>query len=219
MNSAAAGIHERQWYITRRWQEYGGEARANLLRIAAVAAFYLVELLNYHGLNLGFLELPPVEGLDRRFHLAITALAVTWTVISLAILLCLTRRIFPASLKFISTACDVLLLTAVLTVADGPRSPLVVGYFLIIALTTLRFNLPLVWFGSAGSIAGYLFLSGYARWFADSRLDLRVPRYYQILFVLALAFTGIILGQAIRRMRTVAEDFASRTSETHGAGP
>ena len=61
------------------------------------------------------------------FHQAITALAAAWTMVGLGILLCLKRQIFPAQLKIISTACDVVLLTAILTVADGKKNPLAVG--------------------------------------------------------------------------------------------
>jgi len=46
--------------------------RANLLRVLAIAAFYAVELVNYHGLNLPFVVMPRVEGVDWRFHMAMT---------------------------------------------------------------------------------------------------------------------------------------------------
>src|SRR5262245_27324432 len=102
----APQTEDRQWYIVGRWQEFEGEARANLLRIIGIAALYLIELANYHGLKLGFLEMEPVQHLTKPFHQAVTALSVAWTMTGLGILLCLRRHIFPASLKFISTALD-----------------------------------------------------------------------------------------------------------------
>ena len=42
-----------QWRIVERWQEYEGELRANLLRIAGIGLFYGIKLLNYYGLRLG----------------------------------------------------------------------------------------------------------------------------------------------------------------------
>jgi hypothetical protein len=197
---------DRQWYIVGRWQEYDAEARANLLRIIAIAAFYTIELVNYYGLNLGVIEMPKIR--DEPFHRAITALSVAWTMAGLGILLCLRRHVFPAWLKFVSTACDMLLLTAILTVADGPKSPMVVGYFLILAVATLRLNLQLVWFSTAGSLAGYVVLLGYAKWFTDR--DLRVPRYQELISMLAIVLTGVILGQVVRRVRAMAEDYALR---------
>ena len=203
---------DRQWFIVGRWQEYEGEARANVLRIIGIAAFYVVELVNYHGLQLGFFEMPKV--VEKPFHQAVTALAVVWTMVALGVLLCLSQRIFPAVLKFVSTGCDVVLLTGVLLVADGPRSPMVIGYFLVIALATLRFNLPLVRMATVGSMAGYLFLLGYARWFTQR--DLHVPRYHQMIFLLALALCGIVLGQVIRRVRGLAEEYATRLESSKG---
>ena len=204
---------ERQWFVVGRWQEYEGEARANLLRIIGIAAFYIVELINYHGFHLGFLDMPKVGDVTPAFHQAVTALAVAWTMVGLGILLCLRGHIFPAHLKFISTGCDIVLLTAILTVADGPRSPLVVGYLLVVALATLRFNLPLVWFATGGSMAGYLFLLGHARWFREAT---RVPRYHQLMFLLALVLTGVVLGQVIRRVRWMAQDYADRLGTDQG---
>ena len=78
---------DRQWFIVGRWQEYEGEARANLLRIIAIGAFYIVELLNYYGLRIGPLEMPKL--VEQPFHEAVTALAVVWTMVALGILLCL----------------------------------------------------------------------------------------------------------------------------------
>lgn len=212
MSSETDRQHDRAWFIVARWQEFEGEATANLLRIIGIAAFYAVELANYHGLRFGALELPKLESIDQRFHYAVTALAVAWSLVGLGVLVCLRRRVFPVALKFVSTACDLAFLTAILVIADGPRSPLVVGYFLVIVLSTLRYSLPLVRCATIGAMGGYLFVLGYAKWFADPERHLRVERYQQIIFLLALGLTGVVLGQVIRRLRPVAEDFAARLS-------
>jgi hypothetical protein len=188
-----------QWFIVGRWQEYEGEGRANFLRIAGVAAFYCVELVNYW-----------TGVVDRPFHQAVTALALTWALVALGVLLCLAQRVFPASLKYLSTAADLVLLTTILVLADGPKSPLVVVYFLVIILATMRFSLRLTWFASAGSILCYMCLLGYARWFTDR--DIRVPRYHQAVVLLALALSGIVLGQVIRRVRKMALEYAARVA-------
>lgn len=200
---------ERSWHIVGRWQEFEGEARANLLRIVGVFAIYAIELINYHGLELGFLQLPKQADVTQPFHRAVTALTVAWIMVALAVHLCLVRQVFPAALKFVSATADLVLLTAILTIADGPRSPLVAGYFLLIVLSGLRFSLPLVRWTTVGALAGYLFLSGYARWFTER--DLRVPRYHQLMLLLAIGLTGIVLGQILRRVRSLAENYAART--------
>ena len=162
------------WYIVGRWREYEGKARANLLRMVGIAAFYLVELANYRGFRLGGLEMPRL--VDRPFHLAVTSVAVAWTMLGLGVHLCLSRRIFPAALKFVSTGGDLLLMTCVLAVSNGPRSPLIVGYFLILALAALRFSLPLIWFATAGGMLGYLALLAHAKWFVPGASGAPISR-------------------------------------------
>jgi hypothetical protein len=203
---------DRQWFIVGRWQQYEGEARANLLRIGAIGAFYLVELMNYYGLHWGFIEMP--KQVDANFHRLVTALALGWVVVALAIHLSLTQHFFPAALKYLSTTCDLVFLTAVLAVSDGPRSPLLVGYFLIIVLTTLRFSLPLIRFATVGSMTGYLLLLGYMKWYSGR--DANVPRYHEAIFLLGLAIAGVVLGQAIRRVREMAREYARRLESRKG---
>jgi hypothetical protein len=198
---------EFQWFVVERWQEFGGEARANWLRMLALAAFYLVELVNYHGLRLGFIELPKVSGVDKPFHLAMTALTAGWTLSGWLSVMLLRQRVFPSSLKYVSTGLDLAFLTTMLLVADGPKSPLVVGYFLILCLAAIRFSLPLVRFATVGAVFGYLVLLANAAWF---RPALRLPRYEQLIFVLALATAGVLLGQLLRAARAAAEDYARR---------
>lgn len=216
--SQAANAADRQWLIIGRWQQYAGEARANLLRIAGIGSFYVIELINYHGLHLGPLELPAT--VDLAFHQKMTALAVAWTMMALATLVCLRLRIFPDWLKYATTLGDVALLTTILMVADGPRSPLVVGYFLIIVLATLRFQLRLIWCATVASMIGYAWMAsftGVAGVAAEAR-DVSVPGYYQLIMLLALALTGIVLGQVIRRVRAMAEDLSRRLARSQGAG-
>jgi hypothetical protein len=198
---------DRQWFIIGRWQEYEGEARANLLRIIGIGAFYAIELLNYRGLSVGPINIP--AGVSREFHTVVTALAVAWTMVALATLVCLRIQIFPAWLKYVTTGADIVLLTMILMVADGPRSPLVVGYFLLIVLSGIRFQRRLIWCSTIGCMAGYLFLCGYARWFAEGR-EISVPQYQQLILLTALALTGITLGQVVRRVRGLADEFARR---------
>ncbi len=207
--AAADPDTDQPWFIVGRLREYEGEERANLLRIVGIAAFYTIELINRYGLQLGILDMPPVAGVDQRFHLAVTALAVVWTMVALGVWLALRNQVFPASLKYITTACDIALLTSILAIADAPSSPLVAGYFLLIALSAVRFNLNLIRFATLGVMAGYLFLNGYARWFTER--DISVPRYHQFIVLLALALTGVIIGQVVRNVYGMAREYAQRS--------
>ena len=206
MAAAANLTHgDRQWYIVGRWEELGGEARVNLLRIVAVGAFYCVQLAQY------FFFAPRTAD-STRFHQQATAVAVAWTLVALAVLLSLRLRVFPAALKYVSAACDLILLTTLASLAAGPDSPLVMVYFLIIALAALRFSLGLVWFSTLGAMVGYWLLVGLAdakssRWFDAQHA---VPPATQLVTLLSLGLTGIVIGQVVRRVRALAEDYTQR---------
>ncbi len=117
--------------------------QANLLRTISIAAFYGIELLGYYGLNLGWLQIE--QSFSREFHLAISILAAAWVIVAFGTFYCLRMNIIPAALKYVTTGCDIVLLTTMLVAASGPRSPLVVGYFVVIAVSALRLQLRLVW--------------------------------------------------------------------------
>jgi hypothetical protein len=199
-----------QWHIVGRWQEFRGEGRANLLRLLALVVFYGIELLNFHGLDLGFIQFPKV--VDVRFHQVVTALTVSWGAVAALVLVCLRQQKFPGGLKFLAAGSDLFFLTFVLLVADGTSSPLVVAYFLVVALSALRFNVTLVQFSTAGAVIGYLFLMGYGRM---KELP-RPPHYHSLIFLAALIWTGIIVGQVVRRVRALSEDYAARSFDGKG---
>ena len=212
MANATTSVNDRQWYIVGRWQEYEGEGRANLIRILAIGAFYAIQLVHYYG----FAERDPGSPAFRQtvaFHQAATALAVAGSLISLALLLCLRRHIFPSLLKFVSATGDVVLVTSLASIGAGPFSPLVSIYFLIIVMAGLRFSLRLVWCSTLCSLAGYLFLVGLRddKWFDADHV---VPPVEQIMTLACLGLTGIITGQIIRRVRGLADEYSRRIAAT-----
>lgn len=188
---------QRQWFIAGRWQEFEGESRANLLRVTGIAVFYLIELLNRP-------NVPPA------FHSAVTALAAAWVLTAWVVYMCLKRRVFPGAMKFLSTGVDLLLFTCLLLLADGPRSPLLAGYFFILTLAALRFSVPLVRFATAGATLSYLAVLGQAAW---QRKAVLVPVNSALIMIAALLLCGTTLGQTVRRMRAFAEDYARRLAE------
>jgi len=196
------GSAQRQWYIVGRWQEYEGESRANLLRIVAIGAFYIVQLINFHIIYAGDPQQLP-------FHQQATGIAVAWTMVALAVMLCLRRRMFPAALKYCSTACDLLLLTSLAALANRALSPLVFAYFVIIAMSALRFSLGLVWFTTLGAMLGYYALVGLTdpTWFDKDHV---VPPATQLITLLSLGLSGIVIGQVVRRVKAIAAEYAER---------
>lgn len=196
----------RERFIAQRWQAYDAESRANLLRIIAVGAFYIVHLWSYFSSqgrvpNFGFFQIADAGEISRQFHVQITLLAVAWAMLALGVLVALQQRIFPPWLPYCTTACDIVLLSSVLSISNGARSPLVAGYFLILVLATLRMSLPLVRFTTVACAFGYLAVLGCCKWVTASaalRAEQQVPRYHEVIVELAIVLAGIMLGQVVR---------------------
>jgi hypothetical protein len=226
-STEGASADDRAWFIAQRWQEYDGEMRANVLRIAAIGVFYLLHCWNYYSSqgrlpNWGLLEFGKGVAIDQRFHVLATLLALAWALMAAAVHLCLRHQVFPRWLSAASTTVDVLVLTCILCIAAGPRSPLVVGYFLIIVLAALRFSLPLVRLATVEAAAGYLCVLGVAKWPArfgrDPALDIRVPRYHELVVLAALILCGVFVGQIVRLARRMADDYARRKAPAEARG-
>ena len=193
---------DRQWFILSRWQQLEGEGRANLLRIVAIAVFYATQLFTYSTAE-------AVTDADRAFHRAATGLAVAGAVSALVILLCMQRRLFPPMLPFLSTASDLILVSALARHGGGPHSPLTFTYFLIVAMAGLRFRLSLVWFATAGAATAYMALVGLAdpTWFDANHV---VSPARQLMMVSSLGLTGIVIGQIVRRVHILAVEYGQR---------
>lgn len=196
------------WPIVARVQAYRGEARANLLRVLGVAGFYTIHVINYRGLSA--LGMERVSGVDTTFHAAVTALAVAWVLLACGVIICMRAGLLPSALKYITTSVDVLLLTGMLMIADGPRSPLIVAFPLVVALSGLRFHRHLVTAATAGSAAGYLLLLGHTRLY---RPALAVARYEQVTLLLAIVLTGVVVAQLLGGARALAADYADRNED------
>lgn len=195
-------ISASQWRITRLWASYEGEIRAAILRASLVAIFYSIQLVHY-GLLVEKTEA------DILFHRQITFLSAGWLFVSLAVLVALRQSFFPSYLKFATCAFDVALLTVCAGLGSGPASPLVGCYFLIVAMSSLRFSLPLVWFATGSSMAGYLLLVGErdSTWFD---VEHATPVLTQVVTLCGLAATGLAIGQLVRMASGAAEQHAWR---------
>lgn len=191
---------DRHWFIVSRWQEFSGEARANLLRVLAIIVFYAIQLSQRPG---------TVHGTSPEFHRQATLVAVAWSLVALAVLVCLQRRIFPALLKYVVTTFDVVLLTVLAMVAGGPSSPLIHVYYLIIALAALRVSVGLTWYTTLACMVGFLALVAKVdtTWFDSVHTT---PVVNQLMMIACLAITGVVIGQVVRQQRSLATAYAER---------
>lgn len=204
-----------RWADARRLEAWAGEVRVNLIRLAAIIAFYGHHLLNVYGLHR---DDASIQG---TFHTAVTALIVAWTGSVLALHYCLARRWVPPALKFIAVSWDILLITALLILlashAGEPKSWLAVLYLLVIATAPLRLSLPLVWLATLGSMTAYLLYLGYLKYWLALPDEARLSRPNQIVFELALGAAGLIAGQMVRQARRLTLGYPLQVAESEAS--
>ena len=200
------------WEDTRRIEAWAGEVRVNLIRLAAIIAFYGNHLVQVYLLR----DDPAV---DRSFHITVTALALAWAMAVLALHICLSRRYVPPALKYVAVSWDIIMVTALLIVTGTPRSPLAVLYFLLIASAPLRLHLRLVYLASLGSMAAYVLFLGYYKYFMVgveryAKDPERLSRTNQAIFVLALGAAGLLAGQMVRQTRRLLQGYPVAVEDT-----
>jgi hypothetical protein len=190
--------NEVPWTAALRVETWVGELRVNVIRLAAIAAFYGHHLFNRYVLKH---EIPP------GYTAAVTALALAWAVGALAIHIALTNHWMPTGLRFAAVGFDSLLVSSLLLLSEGPRSPLVGLLFLVIASSPLRMDLRVVWTATLLALLSYAFVCGHAKW---KRPEWQVPRRQQVIVALALSAAGFLAGQSLRQARRLAQDYAER---------
>lgn len=204
-------IETRAWFVASQWSAYRGEERVNLIRLIAIAIFFLMHLAHFYELNdrLGLRDeqfgLPANQAVE--FHQIVSMIALAWMCLVMAVRTCLNGKFFPPILPYLVTSFDALLLSMLLYATRGPSSALTSGYFLIIAMAVLRFKLSLVWCATLACILGYsgLFMTP---WIGSPVLKFQAfPIYQRALFITAMAVMGMIEGQIIRQARAMANDY------------
>jgi hypothetical protein len=207
-----------RWADARRLEAWAGEARVNLIRALALVVFYGHHLLHVYVLQ----DDPGVAGV---FHAEVTAIVIAWTAAVFALYVCLSRRWVPPALKFVATFWDLLLVTALVIVSpEGPRSPLIFLYFVVVAASSLRLSLPLVYFTTLGAWGGSLIFMGYYVFLHIGReayyaagCPFRVSRTSEVVFLLSLGAVGLVAGQAVRQARRLVEGYPVQVEDPREA--
>jgi hypothetical protein len=203
-------MENNRWADAQRLEAWAGEVRVNLVRAVALVAFYGHHLLNVYVLS------PDDASLRGFYNAAVTVVVLGWFAAVGLLYWCLSRRWAPPALKYVATGWDLVMLTALLmSNPDGPRSPLMFIYFVIIASAPCRLSLLLVQtttFAAVGSILvvmwHYVYVRvGSAAYFDDSK-GLRIPRATEVIFLLSLGAAGLLAGQVVRQARLMLGGYA-----------
>lgn len=178
----------------QRRETWNGDRKANFIRVCALAFFALNEFFNFHVLHI----------VDRRFHVGSLLVLFLWFLASILFDLVLKKHWFPTGSSYLPPAVDALLLTWLLFLGDGPRSPLVTVYFLIIALSGLRLSPKIVHYTGAVCAVGFLTSWDFAK---HQRPEMLVPVYHLVIVVVSLVLCAFIVASLLRRVFALMESF------------
>ena len=185
-----------------RMESWAGECRVNVIRLLAILILYGQHLANFYWFRDG--------GIDDSFHVRVTILVLSWSVVVAAVYFVLRRGWAHPSLKFLITVWDAVIVSGLVMLSGQPRSVFVMLYLLVIASAVLRLSLPLVYVATASAAIGYLATLAHYAWvtigsekyYAEAAI--RIPRSEQFIVLLVFLIAGFLAGQAVRQSRRVA---------------
>lgn len=178
-------------------EERSGERKINLIRLVAIAVFFLNELFNFHVLGV----------VEHRLHMRAVWLLLAWEVYAAAAWYLVNRRgVYARWMKYVSAGADALFLTLILVLVEGNNGPLVPMYYVLIIESALRYSRRAI-FASAGfSAAGYAAVWYFS--FGNPRL-VPISAYVAVLQILIMALVGAFAGYVVRKMRGLVLKFAN----------
>ncbi len=192
--SGGASEIPRRWADLQRVEAWAGEARVNLVRAVALAAFYGHLLFRVRFLG---------DSASGGTYLEVVSLVVAaWAALVVGLRRMLAERFVPPWLPLAVVAVDLGLVTLLLFAGTGPRSSLVVLYLLVVASSGLRLRLDVVRFATGLAFALYLVV---VAWGVGIRPEHRIAHADQVVFMLAVLLTGAVAGQAVRQARRLVE--------------
>jgi len=208
-------LTQNTWTEVTRIESWAGEVRVNLVRLVAIVLLYGRHLVET------FLS-PPNTPAAVEYHTRVTWLVGLWAGMVIYMHWRLSGRRVPPHLKYVAVAWDAVMITLLCAIAGGPRTPLVLLYFPLVATAPLRLSLRLVYATTAGAMLSYLALLAYFAWFKIGREkyystpELRIPRSDEAIHLLALLVAGLLAGQVVRQVRRIAGGYPVSVTEGEG---
>ena len=177
-------------------EEKAGEQKVNIIRLAAIAVFFLDELLNYYWLG----------AVEHRIHLSTRWTLVVWELFAFAAWYRVNLRgNYARWMKYASTGVDVLFLTFIVIALEGNSGPLISLFYLLIAESALRYSRGAIFAVTGLSAAGYATVWLYS--FGNPRIP-SVSTYAAGIHILAMIVMGVIVAYIVKKMRDLVFKFA-----------
>lgn len=188
-----------------------GESRVNLIRVLAIAIFYLQHCVNFYLLN-------EDGNLTERLHTQVTLLVAAWASAAALVHQMLRRQHLTPRLSLLTLLTDLVLTFFLVSVAGGPQSSLLFLFPLIVFSSALRQELSLVRMAVAGSLLSYGLLlvnyvwiqTGSQRYYSDA--SVRIARSEQMIVAASILVSGLMAGQVVRQRRILMTEQLMRVS-------
>jgi serine/threonine-protein kinase len=185
-------IVARHYGVASRVAGWARRQPALAVTFAAVAAIYCNHLV-FLGLGV------PNQG--GSYHWFVTGLGLCWAAGAIWFSRVTSRARWRSAGVYAWAAMDVVLVTALLLVAEGPKSSLTVLYFILVTGSALRARLALVWYVTGLCLGSYALLLVDTTW---RRPMYAIPAKDSAILLLSMALVGLSTYLLLRRSRTTA---------------
>ncbi len=181
-------------HLTQRFFSWTRRQPALASRLGALGLFYVVETINYLAAEVKW-----------DFHWKVSMLMGVWAAASIACQKIIDSRHWDISTRFAWGVLDSICLLAVLLVANGAASPLIVGYPLLIVASGLWFRVRFVWFMTGLSLLSYGVLVFDFYWRQkELHADAFAVADRHVVFAVSLLVLGSVTAYLVHRVRTLS---------------
>jgi serine/threonine-protein kinase len=163
-------------------------------RLGGLAVVTTIIQVNYH-----------LTGEDRGLHLQVLGLLGLWALVTVACRLLLAGR-RAEFIPCLWMASDVLLLAALLHIAESFWTPLVAGLPLLIVVSGLFFRVSLVWYTTILTMVTYAPLC----WRFRPPPPFHNDSHYHVLYLVMLGVFGILVSYQVHRVRVLSRYYGHR---------
>ena len=175
-------------------------------RLGALGIFYVVEWVNY-AREMG----KPAFEQFQAFHWKVSVLMAVWAVTAVVFQQCIKSPRWSIPARFVWGTLDSALLLAVLLVADGAASPLVVGDPLLLIGSGVWFRVRFVWFMTALSLLSYgVLVVDFCYWrrHLQEAFDTNPDRH--LIFAVSLIVMAVGVTYLVQRVRTLSSYYGQK---------
>jgi serine/threonine-protein kinase len=171
-------------------------------RLAGLAIFLGVDVANY------VLSSRPE---DLRFYERMLLVIFVWAATATVLQQSVRSQRWSIPARFLWGTLDSALLLAVLMMANGVASPLVVGYPLLIAASGLWFHVRFVWYMTALSLASYaILLVEFYFWQPTLQDGFPIGRDRHVVFGFSLILLAGVISYLVYRVRVLSSYFGQK---------